>query len=188
MPSLPPLSSLVRAYLFQTALEIMWLSILTSISCNEIIKYLTIPYLSHTRSRNFASHLLWLSKTKGKNIVKLLAISQTVNSNYFWQIFKFLKIARLLGKIKKLRFISLSFFRYSLSVQLILEISVTYRLVSYLLADNWLICRSGAQCMISNTVKPVLRGHRIKRTPSIKRTVAEVPKFISLIYFKWNLY
>ena len=28
----------------------------------------------------------------------------------------------------------------------------------------------------------------IKRTPSIKRTVAEVPKFISLIYFKWNLY
>ena len=33
------------------------------------------------------------------------------------------------------------------------------------------------------TVKPVLSGHRIKRTPSIKRTVAEVPKFISLIYF-----
>ena len=28
----------------------------------------------------------------------------------------------------------------------------------------------------------------IKRTPPIKRTVAEVPKFISLIYFKWNLY
>ena len=25
---------------------------------------------------------------------------------------------------------------------------------------------------------------RIKRTPSIKRTVAEVPKFIFLIYFK----
>ena len=35
-----------------------------------------------------------------------------------------------------------------------------------------------------NTVKPVLSGHRIKRTPSIKRTVAEVPKFISLIWFK----
>ena len=34
------------------------------------------------------------------------------------------------------------------------------------------------------TVKPVLSGHRIKRTPSIKRTEAEVPKFISLIYFK----
>ena len=33
-------------------------------------------------------------------------------------------------------------------------------------------------------VKPVLSGHRMKRTPSIKRTVAEVPKFISLIYFK----
>ena len=29
---------------------------------------------------------------------------------------------------------------------------------------------------------------RIKRTPSIKRTVTEVPKFIFLIYFKWNLY
>ena len=41
---------------------------------------------------------------------------------------------------------------------------------------------------LSNTVKPVLSGYRIKRTPSIKRTVAEVPKFISLIYFKWNLY
>ena len=34
------------------------------------------------------------------------------------------------------------------------------------------------------TVKPVLSGHRIKRTPSIKQTVPEVPKFISLIYFK----
>ena len=32
--------------------------------------------------------------------------------------------------------------------------------------------------------KPVLSGHLIKRTPSIERTVAEVPKFISLIYFK----
>ena len=31
---------------------------------------------------------------------------------------------------------------------------------------------------ILNTVKPVLSGHRIKRT------VAEVPKFISPIYFK----
>ena len=40
----------------------------------------------------------------------------------------------------------------------------------------------------SNTVKPVLSGHRIKRTPSIKRTVAEVPKFIPLIFFKWHLY
>ena len=30
------------------------------------------------------------------------------------------------------------------------------------------------------TVKPVLSGHRIKRTPSIKRTEAEVPKFIPL--------
>ena len=41
---------------------------------------------------------------------------------------------------------------------------------------------------LSKTVKPILSEHRIKRTPSIKRTVAEVPKFISLIYFKWNLY
>ena len=36
---------------------------------------------------------------------------------------------------------------------------------------------------IRNTVQPVLSGHRIKRTPSIKRTVAEVPKFISLLFF-----
>ena len=33
------------------------------------------------------------------------------------------------------------------------------------------------------TVKPVLSGHRIKRTPSIKRTVAEGPK----IYFPYLL-
>ena len=33
-------------------------------------------------------------------------------------------------------------------------------------------------------MKPVLSGHRIKRTPPIKRTVAEVPKFVSLIYLK----
>ena len=32
--------------------------------------------------------------------------------------------------------------------------------------------------VLVTTVKPVLSGHRIKRT------VAEVPKFISLIYFK----
>ena len=35
------------------------------------------------------------------------------------------------------------------------------------------------------TLKAVLSGHRIKRTPSIKQTVAEVPKSISLIYFKY---
>ena len=34
------------------------------------------------------------------------------------------------------------------SLQLILEISATYRLVSYLLVSNWLICRLRAQCMI----------------------------------------
>ena len=28
----------------------------------------------------------------------------------------------------------------------------------------------------------------INRTPSIKRTEAKVPEFISIIYFKWNLY
>ena len=37
-------------------------------------------------------------------------------------------------------------------------------------------------------LKPVLSGHRIKQTPSIKQTVAKVPKFMSLIFFKWNLY
>ena len=34
------------------------------------------------------------------------------------------------------------------------------------------------------TVKPVLSRHRIKRTPSIKQTVAEAPKLNCLIYFK----
>ena len=33
--------------------------------------------------------------------------------------------------------------------------------------------------LFRNTVKPVLSGHRIKQTPSIKQTVAEVPKSIS---------
>ena len=31
-------------------------------------------------SRNFALHLLWISKTEGKNIVRLLAIS------HYWQL------------------------------------------------------------------------------------------------------
>ena len=38
----------------------------------------------------------------------------------------------------------------AMSLHLILEISATYRLVSYLLADKWLICRLRAQCMLSN--------------------------------------
>ena len=49
-------------------------------------------------------------------------------------------------------FNSLSIISLAKSLQLILEISATYmyRLVSYLLADNWLICRLHAQCIISN--------------------------------------
>ena len=34
-------------------------------------------------------------------------------------------------------------------LRLILEIRTTYRLASYLLGDNWLICRLHTQCMIS---------------------------------------
>ena len=45
---------------------------------------------------------------------------------------------------------SLSVFSLAKSLQLIVEISTTYRLVSYLLADNWLMCRLCAQCTISN--------------------------------------
>ena len=42
-------------------------------------------------------------------------------------------------------------FSLAKSLQLILETSATYRLViSYLLADNWLICRWHTQCMMSN--------------------------------------
>ena len=47
------------------------------------------------------------------------------------------------------RLYSLSVFLLAKSLQLILEIGATYRLVSYLLPDNWLICRLRAQCMIS---------------------------------------
>ena len=45
---------------------------------------------------------------------------------------------------------SLSVFSLAKSLLLILEISATCRLVSYLLADNLIICRLRAQCMISN--------------------------------------
>ena len=45
---------------------------------------------------------------------------------------------------------SLSVFSLAKRPQLVLEISVTYRLVNYLLADNWLIFRLCAQCMFSN--------------------------------------
>ena len=37
------------------------------------------------------------------------------------------------------------------SLQLIMKISATYRLVSYLMADLWLICRLRAQYMISKS-------------------------------------
>ena len=72
------------------------------------------PYLSHARSQNFAWHLLCLLTTEGKNIVKLLAISQTCQFQFFFTDLprNFWKIAQLLGKIKNtitLRFISLYF-------------------------------------------------------------------------------
>ena len=43
---------------------------------------------------------------------------------------------------------SLSVFSLTKSVQLIMEINVTYRLVGDLLADNSLMCRLQGQCMI----------------------------------------
>ena len=118
-----------RAYLFQIALKIVWLPILTSISSNEITKqpkdficcHALIAchhsphcnnkalFISYTITEFYVTSSLAL-ETEDNNIVKLLAISQTINSNYFWQNFKFLKNPRLLGKIKRLRFISLSFF------------------------------------------------------------------------------
>ena len=39
---------------------------------------------------------------------------------------------------------------------------------------------------VASTVKPVLSGHRIKRTSSIKRTVAEDPKIIFFTLFTLN--
>ena len=60
--------------------------------------------------------------------------------------------ASLLALAKSIYYMySLSIFSLAEILQLILEISVTYRLVSYqLAADNWLpvICRLRAQCMI----------------------------------------
>ena len=46
---------------------------------------------------------------------------------------------------------SISVFSLAKNLQLTLVISPTYRLVSYLLADNWLICRLCGQCMISKS-------------------------------------
>ena len=63
---------------------------------------------------------------------------------------------------------SLSALSLAKSVQLILQISTTYRLVSYLLADNWLICRlravahnewfptSSAKCVLCEAVHVVI--------------------------------
>ena len=47
---------------------------------------------------------------------------------------------------------TLSIFSLAEILQLILEISATYRLVSYLLADNWLIWGLRPQCMILITM------------------------------------
>ena len=49
-------------------------------------------------------------------------------------------------------FYSLSIISLAKSLQLILEISATYmyRVVSYLLADNWVVCRLQARCIISS--------------------------------------
>ena len=45
---------------------------------------------------------------------------------------------------------SLSIFSLAKSAQIILEICAIYRLVSYLLADDWLICRLRTQCQIGS--------------------------------------
>ena len=46
---------------------------------------------------------------------------------------------------------TISVFSLAKNLQLTLVISATYRLVRYLLADNWLICRLCGQCMISKS-------------------------------------
>ena len=49
--------------------------------CNEIMYHSMLPLInSCTSSWNFAWHLLWRSTTESKNIVKLLAISQTIHT------------------------------------------------------------------------------------------------------------
>ena len=52
--------------------------------------------------------------------------------------------------------VPVSVFSLAQSLQLVLEINATLRLVNYQLANNCLICRLGAQCMIlNNNVKSV---------------------------------
>ena len=49
--------------------------------CNEIMHHSMLPLIiSCTRSWNFAWHLLWRSTTEGKDVVKFLAISQTIHT------------------------------------------------------------------------------------------------------------
>ena len=65
-------------------------------------------------------------------------------------IFRNVKIHATRNRFPTLLFESV--FSLAKRVQIILEISATYRLVSYmcLLSDKWLICRLCAQCMISD--------------------------------------
>ena len=79
----------------------------------------------------------------------------------------------------------LSVFSSAKSLQLILEISAIYRLVSYLLADNWLICRLCAQCMISNNSinssflkRCICRYHGFRQNDVLRKTI--------IIRFLWS--
>ena len=78
-------------------------------------------------------------------LLALLLVSMGLLNSYLWY-----QLPRCLISRYYYTLLSLSVFLLAKSLQLILEISATYRLVSYLLADNWLICRLRAQCMISN--------------------------------------
>ena len=79
-------------------------------------------------------------------LLALLLVSMGLLNSYLWY-----QLPRCLISRYYYTLLSLSVFLLAKSLQLILEISATYRLVSYLLADNWIICRMRAQCMIFNS-------------------------------------
>ena len=57
------------------------------------------------------------------------------------------------------------------SIQLFLEMSTTYRLFSYLLADNQLVCRLHMQYMISKSNVKLLSVKKIGVPISVKPTM-----------------
>ena len=88
------------------------------------------------------------------NLLMEASLLTLAKSIYYIQNFIKKTIMHFIGSTNNTNYYtlrSLSLFSFYKSLQLILEISATYRFVSYLLAENRLICRLPAQCMISKS-------------------------------------